>query len=114
MTRAAAFVAVGAIGFVVQLASLAVLTSLAHWHWLAATIASVELAVVHNFVWHDRWTWRERRRGGPGAALVRLVRFNAANGATSLAGNAVLMLLLAGLGGMPPVQANVIAVGVLA
>ena len=48
--RQGAFVAVGALGFLVQLSALAALMSLAHWSWLPATLVSVELAVVHNFL----------------------------------------------------------------
>jgi putative flippase GtrA len=115
MTRGAAFVVVGAIGFVVQIATLAALTSLARWHWLAATVASVEIAVVHNFLWHERWTWRDRHGAvGPAAAVARFLKFNAGNGLTSLAGNAASMALLAGVVGLPPVQANILTVGVLA
>jgi len=112
VTRGAAFLVVGAIGFVVQIASLAALTSVARWHWFAATIVSVELAVVHNFIWHERWTWRDR--AGAGGTIARFVRFNAGNGLTSVAGNAALMAALAGVLKLPPVQANIVAVGVLA
>ena len=51
------FAIVGAVGCVIQVAALWVLTALGQWQWLPATIAAVELAVVHNFFWHDRWTW---------------------------------------------------------
>jgi dolichol-phosphate mannosyltransferase len=109
--RGAVFLAVGALGFIVQLASLAMLTSMAGWHWLPATLASVELAVVHNFVWHDRWTWRDCAGGG---RLARLLKFNLGNGLTSLGGNAALMAVLAGVVGLPPLAANLITVATLA
>lgn len=112
MRRTLAFITVGAIGFVVQLSSLTVLLSLAHWPWLVATLASVGLTVVHNFVWHERWTWRDRRAAGSRAA--RFLKFNAGNGAISLAGNTASMALFAGVLGVPPVPANVITVGLLA
>ena len=54
------FSAVGLVGFLVQIAALAALTTLAHWTWLPATLLSVELAVIHNFFWHERWTWIDR------------------------------------------------------
>ena len=112
MRRTVAFITVGAIGFVVQLSSLTVLLSLAHWPWLVATVASVSLTVFHNFVWHERWTWRDRRAAGSRAA--RFLRFNAGNGLIALAGNTLSMALLAGVLGVPPVPANVITVGLLA
>jgi putative flippase GtrA len=109
--RPSAFVGVGLLGFGLQVAALAALTSLARWHWLPATLASVELAIVHNFLWHERWTWSDRTAGG--AVLARFLRFNAANGLTSLAGNAALMALFVGVAGVPPVPANALAVAAI-
>jgi dolichol-phosphate mannosyltransferase len=86
-------------------------------HYLAATALAVELAVLHNFAWHERWTWRDRPAGrvGPSTGLRagRLQRFwlfHAANGLVSLAGNLVLMRLLVGLFGMPHLPANLLSV----
>jgi putative flippase GtrA len=58
-TRWAAFNAVGLAGVAVQLACLALLVH-AGSHYLAATALAVEAAVLHNFLWHQRWTWRDR------------------------------------------------------
>ena len=52
---------VGAMGMVVQLAALAFFSRLAAGHYLFATAAAIEIAVVHNFVWHLHFTWRDRR-----------------------------------------------------
>ena len=47
-----------------------------------ATVLGIEAAIVHNFAWHDRWTWRDRpSRGG---YLQRLIRYNAAMACSSL------------------------------
>jgi len=86
------FNAVGAIGIVVQLAALAILKSLLHMEYLLATVLAVEIAVLHNFIWHQRWTWAERA----GSAAARLVRFNLSTGAVSIAANLLLMRLLVG------------------
>jgi putative flippase GtrA len=109
--RPSAFVGVGLLGFGLQIAALAALTSLARWHWLPATLASVELAIVHNFFWHERWTWGDRTGGR--ALRSRFLRFNAANGLTSLVGNASMMALLVGVVGAPPVPANTLAVAAI-
>jgi len=109
--RPSAFVVVGLLGFGLQVAALAALTTLARWHWLPATLASVELAIVQNFFWHERWTWGDRAASG--AVLSRFLRFNAANGLTSLAGNAALMALLVGVIGAPPAPANALAVAAI-
>lgn len=108
-SRLGRFAVVGAAGFVLQLVVLWALTSLAEWPWLPATAVAVELAVVHNFVWHEHWTWRDRGE----ASWTRFVRFNVATGLTSVVGNIVLMAILAGMMRIPVVVANTIAVGVL-
>ncbi len=102
------FNAVGAMGFVVQLAALAVLHG---WFglsvWLATALA-VELAVLHNFVWHERWTWRDR--GGARGVWQRLVRFNLTTGLISLAVNIALMQWLVVWMGAPYLRANLVCV----
>jgi putative flippase GtrA len=108
MGRFLRFNGVGVLGFALQLGVLAVLLRLGV-HYLAATALAVELAVLHNFAWHERWTWRDRAAGAGGQA-GRLWRFHATNGLISLAGNLLLMRLLAGLLHMPPIPANLLAV----
>jgi putative flippase GtrA len=108
--RAAAFAGVGLIGFAVQLVSVGGLTGLAGWPPAAATAFGVEAAVLHNFVWHWRWTWRDRT-GGRATIASQLLRFQLANGMTSLAGNVLLSILLA-RAGLNAVVANAVAVGV--
>jgi len=112
------FVIVGCLGFVLQLLTLSALTSLAGWPWLPATAAAVEAAVLHNFVWHEGWTWADRRFvgfagfAGP-QTLARLVRFNVATGLISIGGNLILMEILVEALGLPPLIGNAIAVGLL-
>ena len=108
--RFGAFLCVGVLGFVLQIAALAALTLVAGWRWLPATIASVELAVLHNFYWHRRWTWRDRPAISSGGLLMR---FHLSNGVASLVGNAGLMALLVEIGKLPPIVANVIAVAMI-
>jgi putative flippase GtrA len=111
--RFGAFATVGALGFVLQVTALSLLTSLAHWMWLPATLVAVELAVVHNFLWHERWTWGEHKTTPDPFFASRFARFNVANGLASVAGNIALMWLFVGWIGLPPVAANVLAVGVM-
>ena len=102
------FNAVGLLGFVLQLAVLWGLIRL-DVHYLAATAIAVEAAVLHNYLWHERWTWRERGAGG-WDRLRRLGGFHLLNGGVSLAGNLVLMRALVGTWHVPPIVANLIAV----
>jgi putative flippase GtrA len=78
-------------------------------HYLPATAIAVELTILHNFAWHERWTWRDRP-APPRDRIRRLWRFHAANGLISMAGNLLLMRLFVGLCGLPPIVANLLAV----
>jgi putative flippase GtrA len=86
------FAVVGAMGFVVQVGVIASLTTMAHWQYWTATIAAVEVAILHNFWWHEQWTWR-RRRPLHGEVLTRLLRFHAGAGCISIAGNVLFTTL---------------------
>lgn len=101
------FSLVGALGIGVQLGTLALLNA-AGVQYLVATGLAVEAAVLHNFVWHQNFTWRERG----GAILGRLARFHLTNGAISMLGNLALMRLLVGCLGMPAVPANLVSIAV--
>jgi putative flippase GtrA len=106
--RIAAFAAVGAVGFLIQLAILGALLA-AGCPYLPATAAAVEAAVLHNFLWHERWTWSDRTAGTPGV-VARLMRFNVTTGSTSIAGNVAFMALFVSAFGIDPLVANVLAV----
>jgi putative flippase GtrA len=106
--RAARFVGVGVVGFAVQLAVMASLTR-AGIHYSIAAALGVEAAILQNFVWHECWTWRDRRQAGQNR-LIRLIRFNAATGATSIVGNVFLTMALVETLHWPAVAANVVAV----
>jgi putative flippase GtrA len=103
------FNAVGIIGVCVQLALLALFRSGLGWSVRVSTIVAVECTVLHNFVWHERWTWAHRQldlRGLP----ARLLRFNISNGLISIAGNVILMEALAVRLHLNYLLANILAI----
>jgi putative flippase GtrA len=102
------FNAVGALGAIVQLGALALLTR-AGMHYLIATAVAVETAVLHNFAWHLRWTWLDRP---PVSRTAALLRFHVANGFVSLVSNLILMRLFAGWLGLPVIVANLLAIAI--
>jgi putative flippase GtrA len=106
------FNAVGGIGIVVQLAALAVLRSWLKIDYLLATGVAVEIAVMHNFLWHERFTWADRPASRPLHSLVRLAKFNGSNGAVSIVGNLLLMRLLVGELRFNYIASNVFAIAV--
>jgi len=98
---------VGAMGMAMQLAALAAINHCAPGHYLYATAAAIEIAVLHNFVWHLHYTLRDRRGG---SAMVQLVRFHLSNGLVSMVGNLALMRVLVEGVRVPVLVANGIAV----
>jgi len=88
------------------------LRSAAHLDYLFATGLAVETAVIHNFLWHERFTWRDRPSAHAMESLKRFIKFNATNGAVSIFGNLLIMRALVGGFQMNYVAANLVAVGV--
>ncbi|MBF2098754.1 MAG: GtrA family protein [Gloeomargaritaceae cyanobacterium C42_A2020_066] len=104
------FALVGAGGTLVDMGLLYLLHDPAGPGWplaLSKTIAA-EVAILHNFLWHDHWTFRDRRPAGR-AWWRRLLSFNL----VCLGGVLLSILLLEGLvrlGGWPYLRANLATV----
>ena len=107
LSRPVIFALVGAVGFACQLAALHLLV-VGGLPVGVSTAAAVLTAVAHNFLWHRRWTWRDRAVA-PVSAPTQLLRFVGLNGLVSLAGNVVITAGLAA-SGMPVLAANGVAV----
>ncbi len=105
------FNAVGAMGGTVHLGLLALFVHVAEMNYLLATVVSVEAAIPHNFVWHRRLTWADRRSAEPDA-LAALFRFNLANGLVSISGNVLSAYILTGFWRIDPVIANLVAIAI--
>jgi putative flippase GtrA len=74
---------------------------------LYATAVAIEIAVLHNFVWHVHYTWRDRRDGSAG---IQLVRFHLSNGLVSMVGSLLLMRVLVQDAHLPVLVANGVAI----
>ena len=107
-----AFNLVGLLGVLIQLSTLAVLTGWLGLHYLLGTGLAVEAAVLHNFIWHERWTWSDRVGDDRAGMGKRLVRFHLANGALSLGGNLILMRILVGSLSMNYAVANLVTISI--
>jgi putative flippase GtrA len=105
------FNAVGMMGGLVQLAALWVLVHAAGLEYLIATAIAVEIALLHNFVWHQRWTWKGLPRRG---WFARFVRFQAASGTLSIVSNTALTFVFKEYAGAPVLVANAGAMAVMA
>jgi dolichol-phosphate mannosyltransferase len=100
------------VGFALQLAIVFALTA-AGVNYLIATGLAVELAILHNFVWHELYTWRDTRATSAAAVAGRLLLFNVSTAVVSITGNVILTALLVELLHVVPAVANALAVAVL-
>lgn len=108
--RIVKFSLVGAIGIGLQLAVLNLLNRCGT-NYLVATGLAVEAAVLHNFCWHRRLTWADRKTAGWVSCLWR---FHISNASISLIGNLLLMRVLVGVFRIPVMLGNTIAIGTCA
>jgi len=108
-TRWGIFNLVGLLGFTIQLVALFLFKRLANLDYRLATACAVEIALLHNFIWHEHVTWADvisRRCGG---VWGRLLRFHAANGLISIAGNVGFTWTFVTWARMPYLLANSIS-----
>ncbi len=87
------FNSVGFVGILIQISTLMLLVKFSGFHYLVATIFAVEAAIINNFIWHERWTWADRRIHSFHAVITRLLYFHLTNGLISIFGNMILMTL---------------------
>jgi putative flippase GtrA len=99
---------VGAMGMVVQLTALGISDRLWPGHYLLESAVAVELALLHNFVWHFNYTWRDRRDDSE--LFRQLLRFHFSNGLISMVGNLALMNFLVHQAHLPVLASNVVAI----
>ena len=99
------FCAVGASGYVVNLAVFWVCVELVGLHYLLAATLAFVVAVTNNFWWNRHWTFKARG----GAARFQAPRFFAVSILAFLVAAAVLELLVS-VAGLPEVAAQAIAI----
>lgn len=81
---------------------------------VVATILSAEVAVVNNFIWNDRWTFKDQSQQQPGwrARVKRFGKFNV----LCLVGivlQGTLVGLMSRLPGIPPIAAKLLAIALV-
>jgi dolichol-phosphate mannosyltransferase len=101
------FNVVGVAGFVLQIVTLSLLVRCAGLTTSVAVTVAVLVAVSHNFVWHEHFTWPNQPREG---RLRRWLSFHVSTGALSVVTNVGATTLVMTLTGLPVVAANVVAV----
>ena len=109
LQRLVRFGLVGAIGILIQLAAVEVLTALG-CHYLWATGLAIEAAVLNNFMWHQKFTWGDRGDSRWAETRIRMLRFHLSNGAISIFGSLLLMRWFVGQVGMSVLVANMLTI----
>ena len=109
LRRLLKFSLVGAAGIAVQLTTLWLLVTVVEVDYLIATPVAVEAAVLHNFFWHERWTWGDRA-DARASVIGMLVRFQLATSVISISGGLVLMMVLVDLLQLHYLVANVLTI----
>jgi dolichol-phosphate mannosyltransferase len=102
------FLLVGGLGTLVNTGILVILYHGAHLALVAASAVATELAIGHNFLWNNYWTFGRR-----GVSLVSLRRFAQFN-LVSLAGQGITVATLWALvryTGLSYVIANLVGIG---
>lgn len=107
MVRWLKFNVVGAGGIAIQLVALALLKSGLQVDYLLATALAVEAAVIHNYLWHERFTWADRTGGN---SWTRFAKFNLTTGVLSIIGNLLVMSALVGGAHLNYFAANIITI----
>jgi putative flippase GtrA len=105
---------VSTLGIAVQLAALTLLTRCFGLNYLWATGLAVSVTVLHNFAWHERFTFSDRVRASQHlrAIAARFLKFNLMTGIISIGGNVLLMHWLRGRARLPLIAANLLAIAI--
>jgi putative flippase GtrA len=109
LSRWLRFNTVGVAGAAIQLLALWLLTGPYQIRYIFATAGAVELALVHNFVWHEAWTWK----GSPlEYRWQRLFQFHLTNGIVSMGSGTLLTWIFVHYAGLPVLASNLAAIAV--
>jgi len=74
--RLASFGIVGISGIFVNMGILWIITHYANIHYALASPIAIELSIINNFIWNDRFTWHGRRSALQHSIWYGLLRFN--------------------------------------
>lgn len=99
------FGVVGTSGVVVNNAVLFLFHGVLMWPLIPASVLAVEVAIVNNFIWNDRWTFSNRTQ-----TSFRFLRFNLVSLGGLVVNTGVLAALVA-LAGIHYLAANLVAIG---
>ena len=96
--------------------AFALLVSVLHVHYLIATPVAVEAAVLHNFIWHERYTWKDRTQMASRRRVTwprgSCVFMQATACHLEILGNVALMRVLVGVLHLNPYVASALSIAI--
>lgn len=99
------FLLVGGLGVIINSLALVVLHQFLRFPLVIASLAAVELAIVNNFLWNDRWTFGRKER-----SLQRFFQFNLVSCGGLVITTGTLWVLVSHLAA-PYLLANLLGIG---
>jgi len=100
---------VGISGIVVNMCVLWYLTEMAGFYYLVSSLFAIELSIINNFIWNDKWTFRSGISYNLSNWQHRLVSFHAVS-AGGLVINLGILYLLTSIGGIYYLISNIIGI----
>jgi len=104
------FNAIGTMGVGVQLLFLFLLQTFFHLSYLLSTAIAVQCALIHNFFWHQKWTWKSAAGVTKKESFRRFVRFNSSSGPISILGNVGFTSMIISVVHLPYLISNLLAI----
>lgn len=109
--RLTSFGIVGVSGIFVNMGILWIITHYANIHYALASPFAIELSIINNFIWNDRYTWHGRRYAHQHSFWYGLLRFNLVSWIAGTINWLLLVTFTEGLG-LYYLLANLLAIGI--
>jgi dolichol-phosphate mannosyltransferase len=78
---------------------------------LISSFLAIQIAILNNFLWNDKWTWREKRKPGVRQFFVRLGKFTLSSNLTSASANLLGVWVFLNLLGWNYLISNLLGIG---
>ena len=85
---------VGGSGIIVNMAMLWFFTEIVGLYYLLSSVLAIFLSIMNNFIWNDIWTWRDRRKPGVQAHVVRFLKFCVVSSIAAYGGDLSILWML--------------------
>ncbi|MBU0518750.1 GtrA family protein [bacterium] len=98
--RSTKFNLVAWMGMIVNSACLYLFKGILHIPIIPAGLLAIEIAIIHNFLWHRYWTWNDRNGENPKSFFKHLLIYNSMTGLVDLVANITVLWSLTTFAGV--------------